>query len=95
MPYGTNQYPCPNRAGCLRRGGLGIAPSPLTVKAGTTVTWINKDDVPHLIVSTQAKFKPSTVLDTDQRFSVTLTKPGTYDYYCSLHPMMQGKIVVQ
>ena len=56
-----------------------FTPSPLTVKAGTTVTWINKDDVPHLIVSTQTKFKPSTVLDTDQRFSVTLTKPGTYD----------------
>jgi 3',5'-cyclic-AMP phosphodiesterase len=71
-----------------------FTPSPLRVKAGTTVTWINKDDVPHLIVNTQNKFKQSGVLDTDQRFSATLTKPGTYDYFCSLHPKMQGKIVV-
>lgn len=72
-----------------------FAPSPLTVKAGTTIKWINKDDVPHLIVSTQGKFKPSTVLDTDQVFSVALNQPGTYDYFCSLHPMMQGKIIVK
>ena len=72
-----------------------FAPSPLTVKPGTTIKWINKDDVPHLIVSTQGKFKPSTVLDTDQGFSVTLAQPGTYDYFCSLHPMMQGKIIVK
>jgi plastocyanin len=71
-----------------------FTPSPLTVKAGTTVTWINKDDVPHLIVNTQNKFKQSGVLDTEQRFRATLTKPGTYDYFCSLHPKMQGKIVV-
>ena len=71
-----------------------FTPRVLTVKAGTTVTFINKDDVPHLIVSTQNKFKPSKVLDTDQRFSTTLAKPGSYDYFCSLHPMMQGKIVV-
>ena len=72
-----------------------FAPSPLTVKAGTPIKWINKDDVPHLIVSTKGKFKPSTVLDTDQAFSVTLSSPGTYDYFCSLHPMMQGKIIVK
>jgi plastocyanin len=59
------------------------------------VTWINKDDVPHLIVNVQNKFRQSPVLDTDQRFSATLTKPGTYDYFCSLHPKMQGRIVVQ
>jgi plastocyanin len=72
-----------------------FTPAVLTVKAGTTVSWINKDDVPHLIVNTQNKFKQSGVLDTDQRFSTTLAKPGTYDYFCSLHPKMQGKIVVQ
>ena len=64
------------------------------MKAGTSVTWINKDDVPHLIVNMQNKFKQSSVLDTDQRFSAQLSKPGTYDYFCSLHPKMQGKIVV-
>ncbi|MFL5527413.1 MAG: cupredoxin domain-containing protein [Gemmatimonadaceae bacterium] len=72
-----------------------FTPSALTVKTGTKVIWINNDDVPHLIVSTQNKFRQSPVLDTNQRFAITLTKPGTYDYFCSLHPMMQGKIVVQ
>src|SRR5690349_795129 len=73
---------------------LNFTPPSLTVKAGTTITWINKDDVPHLIVSPQNKFKASPVLDTDQRYSTTLKTAGTYDYFCSLHPKMQGKIVV-
>ena len=72
-----------------------FAPNPLTVKAGTKVIWINNDDVPHLIVNVQNKFRQSPVLDTNQRFAVTLTKPGTYDYFCSLHPMMTGRIIVQ
>jgi 3',5'-cyclic-AMP phosphodiesterase len=71
-----------------------FTPPTLTVKAGTKVTWINSDDVPHLIVSTQGAFKSSPVLDSDQRYTATLTKPGTFDYFCSLHPKMQGKIVV-
>jgi 3',5'-cyclic-AMP phosphodiesterase len=72
-----------------------FAPQTLTVKAGTKVVWINNDDVPHLIVNVQNRFRQSPILDTDQRFSTTLTKPGTYDYFCSLHPQMQGRIVVQ
>jgi Icc protein len=72
-----------------------FTPQVLTVKPGTKVTWINDDDVPHLIVSLQGAFKSSSVLDTDQRFSATLGKPGSYDYFCSLHPKMQGKIVVR
>jgi plastocyanin len=71
-----------------------FAPSPLTVSAGTTVTWINDDDVPHLIVSARAQFKQSGILDTDQRFSAKLDRAGTYDYFCSLHPKMQGQIIV-
>ena len=67
----------------------------LTVKPGTKVTWINNDDVPHLIVNVQRAWKQSPVLDTDQRFSTTLTTAGTYDYFCSLHPKMQGKIIVK
>ena len=81
----------PNEVGI---DNFNFTPQILTVKPGTKVTWINNDDVPHLIVNVQGAFKPSTVLDTDQRFSVTLNKPGTYDYFCSLHPKMQGKIVV-
>jgi plastocyanin len=71
-----------------------FTPPVLEVKAGTSVSWINKDDVPHLIVNVQQRFKQSAVLDTDQRFSVALQQPGTYDYFCSLHPQMQGRIVV-
>jgi plastocyanin len=71
-----------------------FTPAVLEVKAGTSVSWINKDDVPHLIVNVQKRFKQSPVLDTDQRFSVALQQPGTYDYFCSLHPQMQGRIVV-
>jgi 3',5'-cyclic-AMP phosphodiesterase len=69
-------------------------PQTLTVKAGTKVVWINSDDVPHLIVNVQNKFRQSAVLDTGQRFAATLTQRGTYDYFCSLHPMMQGKVIV-
>jgi plastocyanin len=71
-----------------------FTPPTLTVKAGTTVTWINSDDVPHLIVSARNQFKSSPVLDTDQRYSVVVGKAGTYEYFCSLHPKMQGRIVV-
>ncbi|HJQ12255.1 MAG TPA: cupredoxin domain-containing protein [Gemmatimonadaceae bacterium] len=71
-----------------------FAPATLTVKAGTKIVWINNDDVPHLIVNVENRFRQSPVLDSDQKFSVTLTKPGTYNYFCSLHPMMQGKIIV-
>jgi plastocyanin len=72
-----------------------FSPPVLTVHAGSKITWINNDDVPHLIVNVQGRFKQSSVLDTDQRFSATLSSPGTYDYFCSLHPKMQGKIIVQ
>ena len=72
-----------------------FTPKVLTVKAGTKVTWINKDDVPHLVVNTQNRFHASPVLDTDQRYSVTLIKSGSYDYFCSLHPKMEGKVVVE
>ena len=72
-----------------------FAPATLTVKRGTKIVWINDDDVPHLIVNVEGKFPSSKVLDTNQRFTTTLTAPGTYRYFCSLHPQMQGKIVVE
>jgi plastocyanin len=71
-----------------------FTPATLTVQAGTKIRWINNDDVPHLIVNVQNRFKQSPLLDSDQQFSTTLTRPGTYDYFCSLHPMMKGKIIV-
>jgi plastocyanin len=66
----------------------------LTVAAGTTVTWTNHDDVPHVVASDSNAFK-SKALDTDDRFTYTFTKPGTYVYYCTVHPRMTAKIVVQ
>jgi amicyanin len=69
-------------------------PQRITVKAGTTVTWINEDDVPHTIVSSGKVFK-SKALDTADKFSFTFTTPGTYDYFCSVHPHMTGAVVVE
>jgi len=71
-----------------------FGPATLTVAAGTTVTWTNRDDIPHTVVSDDKAFK-SKVLDTDEKFSFTFTKPGTYAYFCSIHPKMTGKVVVQ
>ena len=71
-----------------------FGPQTLTVPVGTTVTWTNKDDIPHTTVSTDGIFK-SKVMDTDEEFSYKFTKSGTYSYYCSVHPKMTGKIVVQ
>jgi plastocyanin len=71
-----------------------FGPATLTVPAGTTVTWTNRDDIPHTVVSTDGVFK-SKVLDTDDKFSYTFSKTGTYPYFCSIHPKMTGKIVVQ
>jgi Icc protein len=70
-----------------------FAPAMTAVPAGSTITWTNRDDVPHNIVSTEQKFK-SPVLDTDERFSHTFAAPGTYKYYCSIHPKMTGQVVV-
>jgi amicyanin len=71
-----------------------FTPKSLSVKAGATVTWINQDDVPHNVVSTEKKFA-SPVLDTDQNFTFAFREPGKYSYYCKLHPMMTGTVVVE
>jgi plastocyanin len=71
-----------------------FGPANLTIAAGTTVTWTNNDDVPHTVVSDDKLFK-SKALDTDDKFSYTFTKPGTYNYFCSVHPKMTAQIVVQ
>ena len=74
-------------------GNFTFGPQELKVKAGTTVTWTNKDDIPHTVVSPN-NFR-SKVLDTDGAYSFTFTTPGTYKYFCSLHPHMTGTIVVE
>ena len=71
-----------------------FTPQTLSVHTGTKVTWINKDDVPHTVTSNDQEFK-SRALDTDDQFSFTFKAPGTYRYYCSVHPHMTGKIIVK
>ena len=71
-----------------------FGPGTLTVPVGTTVTWTNRDDIPHTVVSTEGAFK-SKVLDTDEKFSFTFSRAGSYPYFCSIHPKMTGKVVVQ
>jgi plastocyanin len=71
-----------------------FAPATLTVPMGTSVTWTNRDDIPHNVVSEDNSIK-SKALDTDEKFTFTFTKPGTYSYFCSIHPKMKGTVVVQ
>jgi plastocyanin len=71
-----------------------FGPQTITVPVGATVTWTNSDDIPHTAVSSDGVFK-SKVLDTDDKFSYTFTKPGTYAYYCTIHPKMTGQVVVR
>ncbi len=83
----------PRREGDVDIMNFRFAPRTLTIAVGTKVTWTNRDDVPHTIVSVDKKFS-SPVLDTDESFSQTFTNPGTFDYYCSMHPQMTGTILV-
>ncbi len=78
----------------VRIDNFSFGPTTLTVPVGTTVTWTNHDDIPHTVVSIDEAFK-SKVLDTDENFSFTFSKAGTYPYFCSIHPKMTGKLVVQ
>jgi plastocyanin len=71
-------------------------PAVLTVPVGTTIVWTNRDDIPHTVVSTDdPKAFKSKVLDTDEKFSYTFTKAGTFPYFCSIHPKMTGQVVVR
>jgi amicyanin len=77
----------------VKIGNFTFGQRELKVKAGTTVTWTNEDDIPHTVVS-QNNFR-SKVLDTDGKYSFTFTTPGTYKYFCSLHPHMTGTVIVE
>ncbi|HEY2374550.1 MAG TPA: metallophosphoesterase [Gemmatimonadaceae bacterium] len=80
----------PNQIGI---DNFAFTPTPRTVSVGTEITWINRDDVPHVVVDTHGSFS-SKVLDTNQRYSHRFTTAGTYDYFCSIHPTMTGRVVV-
>ncbi|HYA97929.1 MAG TPA: cupredoxin family copper-binding protein [Methylomirabilota bacterium] len=78
----------------VRIDNFSFGPANVTVAAGATVTWVNHDDIPHTVVSNDKLFK-SKVLDTDEKFSYTFTKAGTYPYFCSIHPKMTGVVTVK
>jgi plastocyanin len=96
----TNASPLPQqqmtqeKATEVKIDNFSFSPATLEIKAGTKVTWTNADDIPHTVVSNDKIFK-SKALDTDEKFSFTFDKPGTYPYFCSLHPKMTAKVVVQ
>lgn len=77
----------------IRIDNFSFNPQTVTVPVGTAVRWSNHDDVPHNVVSEDRSFKSKT-LDTDEEFSHTFTRPGTYTYFCSIHPRMTATIVV-
>jgi len=89
----ANAEPSAPASAQVKIDNFSFGPQTLTVPMGTTVTWTNRDDIPHTIVSTDGVFK-SKVRDTDETFSYTFTKSGTYTYFCSVHPKMTGKIIV-
>jgi plastocyanin len=72
-----------------------FGPQTLTVSPGTTVTWINQDDIPHTVVAVDGKSFRSKVLDTGDRFSFTFARPGRFGYFCSIHPHMTGTVLVK
>jgi plastocyanin len=71
-----------------------FSPKELTVAVGTTVKWVNHDDIPHTVVNTDKAFR-SKALDTDDAFSFTFASAGSFDYFCGLHPHMVGKVIVK
>ena len=93
-PRAVAAQPAPAAAAEVEIDQFAFVPQRITVKAGTTVTWINEDDAPHTIASSSKLFK-SKALDTGDKFSFTFTAPGTYAYFCSVHPHMTGTVVVE
>ena len=86
--------PTPSTVNQIMVENFSFQPGTLTVKIGTTVTWVNHDDEPHTVNENNKTFKSGT-LDTDAKFSYKFTSPGTYSYFCSLHPRMTGQIIVK
>jgi plastocyanin len=77
----------------IRIANFTFDPPTLTVKAGTTVTWVNADDIPHVVSEKNGTFR-SSALDTDETFTQTFASAGTVEYFCAIHPHMTGKIIV-
>jgi plastocyanin len=84
----------PAEGASVKIDNFSFGPADISIPVGATVTWTNHDDVPHVVASDEKLFK-SRPLDTDDHFSFTFTKPGTYFYYCSIHPKMTAKVIVR
>jgi plastocyanin len=78
----------------VRIDNFSFTPPELHLRPGEKVLWLNADDVPHVIASADGRFPSSKPLDTDEHYTLTLPTPGTYPYFCSIHPKMTGRIVV-
>ena len=85
----------PGQKAEVKIDNFAFSPPELTVPVGTTVEWVNRDDIPHVVVSDDKTTFKSKVLDTDDSFSFTFTKAGSYSYFCSIHPKMTAKVIVQ
>jgi plastocyanin len=81
--------------GAITIDNFTFAPATLTIPVGTKITWINNDDIPHVVISSERPplFR-SSVMDTEESYTMTFDKPGHYAYFCALHPHMQGTVVV-
>ncbi len=93
-PIATAADPPSATSAEVKIDNFSFGPQTITVPVGATVTWTNHDDIPHTSVSTDGVFK-SKVMDTEEKFSYTFAKAGTYPYYCTIHPKMTGQVVVK
>jgi plastocyanin len=91
----TNGAAVANNKNKIEIKDFAFNPPTITVKSGEQITWTNRDEEPHTIVSVEKQFKKSPALDTDQQYTVTAGAPGTYSYFCSVHPKMTGTIIVE
>ena len=78
----------------IRIDNFSFGPASVTVPAGTEITWVNHDDIPHTVMSEDKTTFRSHPLDTDEKFTFKFDKPGTYTYFCSIHPKMTAQVVV-
>jgi plastocyanin len=85
----------PESASQVKIDNFTFTPNEVKIAVGTTVQWVNHDDIPHTVVSDDKTTFKSKALDTDDNFSYTFSKAGTYPYFCSIHPKMTGKVIVQ
>ena len=95
VPAATTDPTASATATTIKIDNFSFLPPSTTVPVGATITWVNADDVPHKIVSSDGKFAASPAIDTNDQYAFRFTRPGRYEYFCALHPKMTGVIVVQ